>query len=68
LKRYCSFFLGSAAINEMPKPDLTGYKVSKGAIQSPPTIRWLEDLERRIVRMRIGQNDVRGKVGRADPA
>lgn len=55
-KNHMSFFPGSTAHNDALKDELGDYKLAKGTIQFTPDKPLSDDLIRKIVRLRIAEN------------
>jgi uncharacterized protein YdhG (YjbR/CyaY superfamily) len=55
-KTHCSFFPGSALLDEAFSRELAGFKISKGTIQFTPDNPLPDDLVARIVTLRIAEN------------
>jgi uncharacterized protein YdhG (YjbR/CyaY superfamily) len=61
-KEHCSFFPGNSSLIEEFGEDLAGYSTSKGTIRFPLDKPLLAALIRKIVRMRMAENE-RKKTG-----
>lgn len=71
-KAHCSFFPGSGGVTMALASDLEGYKMAKGTIQFTPGKPIPAALVKRIVRMRVAENEARAapkrKPGEKAPA
>lgn len=58
-KDHCSFFPGSGGVTMALEDALTGYKMAKGTIQFAPEKPIPAALVKRIVKMRVAENEAR---------
>jgi uncharacterized protein YdhG (YjbR/CyaY superfamily) len=56
-KKHCSLFAGNGALTEQMQEELKGYKTSKGTIQFTVEKPLSDDLVRKIVKIRMKQNE-----------
>jgi uncharacterized protein YdhG (YjbR/CyaY superfamily) len=60
--RHCSLFLATSSIGPAELPELASYPTSKGAIRFPPDSPLPAALIRKIVRLRLRQNQLNSQA------
>lgn len=66
-KDHCSFFPGSGAVTAMLEGELARFETAKGTIRFAPNKPLPAPLVKRIVKMRVEENEARAKARKAGP-